>query len=193
MEDIELGVLEKRIRKPRRPQLVILFITLVQLGLCLVFFNFYDVMFNMSSHGTAGLVGAAMSGLSQSLLQLLTKKYNYDAIVKFQVWGVMNGIWTRFWTELLSTTFSRWPIKVLLDQAFGNPFAVFAFTSLSAFWEGYDIDLYLQKNYFQALKVSLLIWPIASFLQFIVIPEKYIVLFNTVVNFAWIVILGLLM
>lgn len=190
--DIEIGGLEKRIRKPRKPQILILLITVVQFALCLIFFGVYDRLYARSSHGTAGLVGAAMGGLSQSLLQLLTRKYNFDGIVKFQVWGVINGVWTRFWTEQLTMRFHQWPVKVIFDQLMGNPLSVFAFTSLCAVWEGYDVDLYIQKNYLSALKVSLLIWPIASVLQFVVIREKYIVLFNTLVNFAWMVTLGLL-
>jgi len=190
--DIELDVLEKRIRKPRRPQFLVMAIALLQLALCFLFFSQYDKLYSKSSSGTAGLVGAAMSGLSQALLELLTKKYDYGKIVKFQVWGVINGVWTRFWTEQLTTRFQMWPAKVALDQTLGNPLSVFAFTSLSAFWEGYDVDLYLQKNYMSSLKASLLIWPLASVLQFIVIPKQYIVLFNTFVNFAWMITLGLL-
>lgn len=190
--DAEVGVLEKRIRKSRKPQLLVLQITLLQFVLCLVFFGFYDQLYGRSTHGTAGIIGASMSGLSQSLLQLLTGKYNYATIVKFQVWGVINGVWTRFWTEQLSVRFQHWPSKVLLDQTLGNPLAVFVFTSLSAFWEGYDIDLYLQKNFVAALKISLLVWPASSIAQFVLIPERYIVLFNMVINFAWMVILGLL-
>lgn len=190
--DVELGVLEKRIRRSQRPKIQLLLATVAHLAACLVIFGFHDRLYRGSTYGSAGLVSAAMSGLSQGLLQLLTNKVDFASVLKFDVWGVINGVWTRFWTEQLFNRYERAPMKILWDQLLGNPLGVLIFTSLSAFWEGYDVDLYLQKNYLPALKISLLVWPLASVAQFLVVPQKYIVLFNTVINFAWTVILGLL-
>lgn len=191
--DPELGSLEKRIKRPRRPKIFALFLTLVQALFSLAVLGSYGKLYRRSAAGTAGLAGALLCGLSQSLLQVLTNKHYPSTILRFQVWGALNGVWTHFWAGQLIEKFEYQPFRVLWDQAFGNPFGIFAFTSFTAFWEGYDVDLYLQKHYVNTLKMSWFIWPLASVIQFYLIPQKYVTLFNITMNFGWTVVLGLLM
>lgn len=191
--DPELGSLEKRIKRPRQPRLLALFFTFIQGFLSLIILNYYGGLYRRSAAGTAGLVGALLCGLSQSLLQVLLNKYYFPTILRFQVWGLLNGVWTHFWAGQLIERFQYKPLRVLWDQIFGNPFGVLGFTSFTAFWEGFDVDLYLQKHYFATLKLSWFVWPLASVVQFYVIPQKYVTLFNTTMNFGWTVALGLIM
>lgn len=188
---IEVGLLEKRVRKSRHQLLLFLFIGVVHLVACLVLFILYEGLYETSTRGTAAVIGVAMGGLSESVLQLYTRKYSFPTIVEYQVWGAFNGIWTRSWTEMLYTHLQHPLLMILADQLFGNPLAIFFYTGLNAFWQGYDIDLYMQKNYKSTLKISLIIWPVASCLQFTVVPENFIVLFNIIVNFVWVLILGM--
>lgn len=188
---IEVGLLEKRVKKPRYELLLIVCTGFAHLVACLALFIYYEDLYKCSTRGTAAIIGVSMGGLSESLVQLYTRKCSLAGIVKFQVWGALNGIWTRCWTEKLHEL--ETPLfMVFLDQLIGNPLSVFFFTGLSAFWQGYDVDLYVKKNYVPTLKASLFIWPLASALQFTVIPESHIVLFNVVVGFLWVLILGVL-
>ncbi|GMM52900.1 hypothetical protein DASB73_038630 [Starmerella bacillaris] len=187
---IEVGLLEKRVKKPRSLQILVILATVFHTALCLVLLILYEKLRDLSTRGTAAIIGAAMGGLGECLLQLYTKKYSFSDILRFQVWGVLNGIWTRCWTEKLIFHLKQKPLMILVDQLFGNPLSIFFFIGLTAFWKGYDIDLYIQKNYLPALKLSLIIWPIASTLQFTVIPRNFILIFNIVVSFIWVIVLG---
>lgn len=188
----EASALKLRIRQPRtRNTVLVAFAAGLSIALCVVF-RFYSQLWRRSSVGTSALVSGCMCALSQCLIQLFLRRSEFTPILKFMVWGVCSGVWSRLWTALLNSKYDQAIRKVLWDQCFGNPVSIFMYMSLSAFWEGYNVDLYLEKNFTPAFKKSLLVWPLASFLQFYVIPDHHITLFATSVNFIWTLILGLI-
>lgn len=84
------------------------------------------------------------------------------------------------------------PLRIICDQAIGNPTNILIFLSFVAYWDGHDADKYFRQVYFKTLKTSYLIWPIASTIQFYWLDPKYLVPFNSVVNVLWTFILGIL-
>lgn len=186
---MDVEPLEKRVVR-RKPWIFI--ISAIQTVLTILVFWFLSALEGRSPYGAAALTSSLLGGLSQSIYQGLTGQFKPDRVAKFQVWGVFVGVWTKFWTDQLAHKYQDPYRKILWDQLLGNPFCVFLFTSFNAFWEGYNMDLYLQVNYKPAIKASLAIWPITAIIQFTIIPQHSIFIFNSVVTFFWNVILGLL-
>ncbi|ANB13410.1 hypothetical protein AWJ20_1701 [Sugiyamaella lignohabitans] len=67
----------------------------VQIALVVGCFITYEKLFRASSYGAAALAAGSMSGLAQGLLQAATsRQIKISTILKFYVWGVLNGLWT---------------------------------------------------------------------------------------------------
>lgn len=190
--DIESGRSEKPSQLLPKNRLLLGVGLAIQIGLSVLVFWFYDALYNRSPAGCAALVSMSLCATSQLLVQLFTNRFDLSRLVKFYVWGAQNGIWTRFWTEQLTNKLEWTITKVLWDQIYGNSMGIFMYISLSGYWEGYNLTLYLQENYWNSLKASWLVWPVASLVQFYVVPHRYIALFNTAVNFVWTIVLGLI-
>lgn len=190
--DKELGLSEKPRRQKPTAKWLLAGALIFQICVCAALFWFYDNMYNCSPMGCAAVVSMALSGTSQLVVQLLTNSVDISRLIKFYVWGALNGMWTRFWTEQLTIRFQLTVVKILWDQIYGNPMGIFMFLSLSGYWEGADVTAYLQRNYWSSLKASWFVWPAASVAQFLIVPHRYIALFNTAVNFMWTIVLGLI-
>ncbi|CAN6668739.1 hypothetical protein TRVA0_041S00100 [Trichomonascus vanleenenianus] len=172
------------------PLVVVVSIQLTLVALCVFFF---DNIYNASSVGASAVASSALAGLSQGLLQFfIEKRLQPASLLKFYVWGVVNGIWTKFWTDQLNSSFTSAGPKIFWDQFVGNPISIFLFISYSAYWDGHNVDRYLGLNYMKTLKASYVIWPLASAITFCLLPVEFIVPFNGVVNLIWTTILGLL-
>lgn len=157
---------------------------------CMVF---YDRLYQASAGGAAAVVSCSLAGLSQGLLQLfVTQRLVVSKLAKFYVWGAISGVWTKFWTDQLSTNIAVPGFRVFWDQVIGTPISMFLFISYSAYWDGINVDRYLNMNYWKTLRASYVIWPASSAVCFCLLPLELIVPFNGMVNLIWTMILGFL-
>lgn len=168
-------------------------VVVVQLTLSACCLIFYDHLYHASPGGAAALVSCSLAGLSQGLLQLfVTRKLTPSKLIKFYTWGIISGVWTKFWTDQLSLKIQSPGFKVFWDQTIGTPISMFLFISFSAYWDGINVDRYLNTNYWKTLRASYVIWPASSTICFCVLPLEMIVPFNGVMNLVWTMILGLI-
>lgn len=83
-------------------------------------------------------------------------------------------------------------MRIIFDQLIGSPTSLLLFLSFAVFWDGHDADKYFRRVYWKTLKMSYLIWPFASAIQFYWLDPKYLVPFSSIVNMVWTFILGFL-
>lgn len=206
-DDIELGLLKDKPadwapektkasgshihRPPWNLKLFILvFFQLASTAAVVVHFDYLEAQ---SPLGLAALICLCLSGLSQGITQaFITRRANFSQLFKFYVWGVINGVTTKMWTELLIAKVPITILRVVFDQLGGNPMFQLAFLSLSAYWDATSISATLHESFWKTLKSSWLIWPIFSMVAFFILPPNLIVPCNCVVNLTWCIILGLL-
>lgn len=206
-EDIELGLIKDKpaewapetgsaekhhIHRPPW-NLKLLLLVFVQLASTAVVILHFDQLETQSPLGLAALICLCLSGLSQGITQaFITRRPNYSQLFKFYVWGVINGVTTKMWTDMLIARVPVTIFRVVCDQLCGNPGFQVMFLSLSAYWDATSISATLHESLWKTLKSSWLIWPIFSMVAFFVLPQNLIVPCNCVVNLTWCVILGLI-
>lgn len=207
-EDVELGKLYARQggHKPRRGSVykrgrrplnssiiaVLLSSLAMQATIMYLVVHFYEDLYTRSPYGSAALVSGALSGISQGVVQtIVLRRPNLAKLLKFYVWGIIVGLWTKFWTDQLTSLSHHAVVKIICDQVIGNPFSTFMFISFSGYWDGVNVDNYLNSMYFRTLRSSYIIWPIASTINFFYLPLEYMVPFNACVTLVWNIILGI--
>lgn len=182
---------------------------------------FFDKWYSITPFGSSALVSCLLCGFAQGLLQLIVYRHAKPGnLLKYYVWGVLNGIWTvstllfisvvlsyclyiyfftsntpsmqKWWTDNLSNSVSNIPLRIICDQIIGNPTNLIFFLSFVSYWDGRDINQYFQLTYLKMLKTSYIIWPLASTIQFYFLEPRFLVPFNSVINVFWTVILGIL-
>ncbi|KAG5356569.1 hypothetical protein CJU90_1910 [Yarrowia sp. C11] len=205
-DDIELGLIkdkpaewapesagsEKHIHRPpwNMKLFAVVLFQVITVGVVILHFTELETQ---SPLGLAALICLCLSGLSQGITQaFITRRSNYSQLFKFYVWGVINGVTTKMWTDMLIARVPVTILRVLIDQLCGNPGFQLMFLSLSAYWDATSISGTLHESFWKTLKSSWLIWPIFSMVAFFVLPQNLIVPCNCVVNLTWCVILGLI-
>lgn len=154
---------------------------------------FYSKIYSVSPYGSSAFVSCLLCGFSQGLLQLIVhRRFHPMSLLKYYCWGIVNGLWTKWWTDSLTGTVERVPLRILCDQTIGNPTNLLIFLTFISYWDGRDIEKYFHQTYFKMLKTSYIIWPIASTIQFYFLDTRYLVPFNSLVNVFWTVILGII-
>ncbi|VVT50598.1 uncharacterized protein SAPINGB_P002817 [Magnusiomyces paraingens] len=153
----------------------------------------YPRLYSISPFGSSAIVSTLLCGFSQGLLQLIVhRRLNPSALLKFYCWGIINGLWTKWWTSSLSVIVPSIPLRIFCDQAIGNPTNLLIFLSFVSYWDGREIETYFHQTYFKMLKTSYIIWPFVSTIQFYLLDPRLIVPFCSVVNVFWTVILGII-
>jgi hypothetical protein len=179
--------------RKKTDQAILALVIVAQLLSLLAGFYFYPRWYNISSLGAASVISCLLCGFSQGLLQLIVhRQYSGANILKYYCWGVINGIWTKWWTDRLFETVASRVLRIFCDQLIGNPTNILLFVSFMIYWDGHDADKYFRQIYIKTLKTSLLIWPIVSTIQFFWLDPKYLVPFNSIINVFWTFILGIL-
>lgn len=135
-------------------------------------------------------LGAATAMLAQSFNQFYRKKLNYSKILKFLIWGIINGCFTNLWIDLLVFRFENLAYRVLVDQMVGAPFFQLIFNILSNLWDYGEISTNFKVIYLRSLKYSYCFWPFFSIASFIFIPQQFLFHCNCLANLFWSLILS---
>lgn len=98
-----------------------------------------------------------------------------------------------FWYQYLARTFPGTSFKVVLKKfvfdrlIFPPPLVLSFFVSQTLMnggsWE--DVKIRVRKNYINVMKMNLLIWPAAIFVNFRFVPLDFQVLYSNIVGFFW--------
>ncbi|VVT53275.1 uncharacterized protein SAPINGB_P003491 [Magnusiomyces paraingens] len=174
-------------------QLIIGAVVIAQIASLVLMAFYYKSMYSVSPYGCCALVSFLLCGFSQGLLQAIVhRRLHIMGLLKYYCYGVLNGLWTKWWTDNLMEAVEHVPLRVLLDQTIGNPINLLIFFTFVSYWDGRDIESYFHQTYFKMLKTSYIIWPFASTIQFFFLDPRFLVPFNSLVNVFWTVILGII-
>lgn len=157
----------------------------------LVFLYSYDYLISIHRQFGPACLGAATAALAQSLNQLWKYKVSDSRLLKFVVWGLINGYFTALWLDVLVVQIPNPVLRIVLDQTVGAPLFQLTFTVLSSMWDG---DLMpapqVRATFLRSLRYSYCYWPFVSMALFTLVPQNRMVFFNCLANFIWNVILS---
>lgn len=136
------------------------------------------------------LLGAASAALAQTVTQFMKHKYSTNKLLKFLVWGCINGCFTALWIDVLVSRVENIFYRVLLDQTVGAPCFQLIFSVLSSLWEDTNAGTSAHTNYLRSLRYSYCYWPFVSVTMFAFIPSRMMFFANCIANFVWNVILS---
>ena len=139
------------------------------------------------------LLGCFSGGLAQSINQFSRKKFKFNKIIEFMIWGSINGYFTVSWINLLMQRFENIVYRILVDQAIGAPTFQLIFNILNALWDHGEVFTKATRNaYFKSLKYSYCYWPFFSVFLFVFIPQSMMFPCNCLANLFWNLILSIL-
>lgn len=178
---------QAKLHRPASAYLYVVFETFVTLT---VYFN-YDYLTTIYRQLGPACMGAATAALAQSLNQLMKYKFSDSRLLKFIVWGAINGLFTALWLEVLVVQVPSPIFRIIIDQTVGAPLFQLTFTILSNMWDG-DSQLTpaVQAAFIRSLRYSYCYWPFISTAMFTLVPPERMVICNCVANFIWNVILS---
>ncbi|KAG5419773.1 hypothetical protein I9W82_001653 [Candida metapsilosis] len=137
------------------------------------------------------LLGCFSGGLAQSINQFSRKKFKFNKIIEFMIWGSINGYFTVSWINLLMQRFENIVYRILVDQAIGAPTFQLIFNILNALWDHGEVFTKATRNaYFKSLKYSYCYWPFFSVFSFVFIPQSMMFPCNCLANLIWNLILS---
>jgi len=147
----------------------------------------------MAKSFSAGLL-LAVADYTCQRFENSKKEIDLGRILRVAMFAAVLGVPAlNIWYGLLD---SQWPghtlkfvlIKLLLDQFFFTPMSILIFFVLLGFGEGKifkDITVDLRQNFFSTMKTSLIIWPLASFINFYFVDARYRLVFVGCVSIFW--------
>ncbi|KAK5579581.1 hypothetical protein RB653_009265 [Dictyostelium firmibasis] len=144
---------------------------------------------------TKALTSATLSFISSVVAQkfIEKKKINWNAVIKFTIWGLISSPLVHYWHIILDRLFKNikdkyqsWG-KLIVDQLVFAPFINIAFYSVLAILDGKpkSILFKLYFDLFPTLKASWKVWPLAQLINFRFVPSHLRVLFGNLVGFCW--------
>ena len=154
-----------------------------------IYYN-YDNLLTVHRLLAPALLGASTASLAQSMNQYVKKKLNFNKIMKFMVWGVINGSFTVLWIEFLMSRTDNLFYRILIDQLVGAPSFQLIFNVLSTLWDTGEISHNTKALYIRSLKYSYCFWPFFSMVSFGFIPQPLLFPANCLANLIWSLILS---
>lgn len=136
------------------------------------------------------LLGCSSGALAQSINQYFKRKFYLNKIVKFMIWGCINGYFTVAWINILVTRIDNLPARIIIDQLVGSPSFQLIFNILNTLWD--QGELYTSStghSFVKSLKYSYCYWPFFSILLFMLIPQSLMFPCNCLANLLWNIIL----
>lgn len=131
------------------------------------------------------LLGASTAALAQSFNQFIRKKFSFNRICKFIVWGSINGCFTVLWIDLLINQIDNLIIRIITDQLIGAPIFQMVFNILNTLWDNGEITSSIRTTYLKSLKYSYCFWPFFSIISFMLIPQSMIFPASCLANLIW--------
>ncbi|GEQ69349.1 hypothetical protein JCM33374_g3020 [Metschnikowia sp. JCM 33374] len=137
------------------------------------------------------ILGAASAGLAQSLIQFFRQKISTNRLLKFIVWGSINGCFTALWIDVLVTRVDSVVYQIIVDQVIGGPLFQLMYTVLSSIWENDSIvGSAAQATFFKSLRYSYCYWPFISTSMFLLVPPQLMFFLNCLASFVWNLVLS---
>ncbi|KAK6458221.1 uncharacterized protein RJT20DRAFT_126187 [Scheffersomyces xylosifermentans] len=154
-----------------------------------IYFN-YDSLCLVSPVLGPSLLGSSTAALAQSLNQYSRMKFSLSRLIKFIVWGSINGYFTVIWIDILIMRVDNLAYRVIIDQTVGAPVFQLIFSILSSLWDHGELSVNTRNSYFKSLKYSYCFWPFFSVCSFVFIPKVMMFPANCLANLIWNLILS---
>jgi len=135
------------------------------------------------------LLGMATAALAQSTNQYVKRKFSMSKILKFCVWGLINGSFTVMWIDALIQSIDNLVFRIMVDQLVGAPTFQLIFNILNSLWDHGELSYNTRNAYFKSLKYSYCYWPLVSCTMFVFIPQDSMFPANCAANLVWNLIL----
>ncbi|PSK39355.1 hypothetical protein C7M61_001965 [Candidozyma pseudohaemuli] len=138
------------------------------------------------------LLGASTAALAQSMNQLYKGRLSVSKLLKFLIWGCINGCFTALWIDTLVARVDSVFYRILIDQLIGAPSFQLTFHLLGKVWDvaepGHPSPSF--STFLTALSISYCYWPFVSIAMFVFIPQLLMFISNCVANLIWNMILS---
>lgn len=149
----------------------------------------YDSFLQLNPLLAPSLLGALTAALAQTFNQFVKNTYALNKIVKFIVWGVINGCFTEMWINIVMSI-DNFFLRILVDQSIGGPGFQLIFSVLNSLWDSGTLNRGTFNAFFKSLKYSYCYWPFVSVLLFGFLPKDTIFPCNCAAALVWNVILS---
>lgn len=116
------------------------FLTVVEFISLIIVVKHREVIDNVHQLLNSVLLGILGATFGQSVIQLF-KQVHYSKLVKFFIWGAINGILSSLWIDTLVYKFPDVFTRVMVDQLVGSPFFQLLFIILNCLWENTNISI----------------------------------------------------
>ncbi|WLF81696.1 hypothetical protein PVL30_005496 [Lodderomyces elongisporus] len=137
------------------------------------------------------ILGCSSGALAQSINQFQRRKFTINKILKFMIWGSINGYFTVAWINILMNNFDSLVYRILVDQAIGAPIFQLIFNILNTLWDSGELFSKSTRNsYIKSLKYSYCYWPFFSVFSFMFVPHTMMFPCNCLANLIWNIILS---
>lgn len=160
------------------------------ISLCITYYE-YDGIALIHPMLAPTLLGCVSGALAQSTNQYLKKKFTVNKIIKFMVWGSINGFFTSAWINILVTRIDNMFYRIIIDQTVGAVSFQLIFNILNSLWDqGEVFSSTTWASFLKSLKYSYCFWPFFSILLFMFIPQSMMFPSNCLANLFWNLILS---
>lgn len=150
----------------------------------------YDTLLEIHKLLAPALLGSSTAALAQSINQYSKAKFSSSKIYKFLLWGVINGVLTVLWIDMLNFQFESLPYRIIIDQLIGQPTFQTIYNILSAIWENGELSSIVLPVHMRSLKYSYCFWPFFSIIAFTFLPKAAFFPANCLANLVWNIILS---
>ncbi|ODV81873.1 uncharacterized protein CANTADRAFT_127621 [Suhomyces tanzawaensis NRRL Y-17324] len=168
----------------------LLLLLLVETVISLVVYYNYEHIGSLYTLLAPTLLGASTAALAQTLNQYQKKKLSINRILKFIVWGSINGYFTVLWIDMLIFQFDNLFYRIAVDQLVGAPTFQLFFTILNSLWDHGELTKKTRIAYMISLRYSYCFWPFFSVASFMLIPQSMMFPCNCLANLIWNIILS---
>ncbi|KAH3683219.1 hypothetical protein WICPIJ_005809 [Wickerhamomyces pijperi] len=192
--DLEKNIFQERLTTPKPSHSKQFIYALTVIHVVLVCINIVNHKILVKFHPLLNSItlGVLTSGLAQCCIQCF-KPVSYKKLMKFYVWGSVNGVLSSMYIDYLLSMFpedNQLVPRFLTDQIIAGPLFQFVFMSFHCLWEDIDLVSTLKAGFMRNLMASYCVWPIASIIGFGGwIDESWIFSFNCFVSLVWTVVL----
>ncbi|QWU89088.1 hypothetical protein CA3LBN_003411 [Candidozyma haemuli] len=157
-----------------------------------VIYSSYTKLVSLYSFLAPTLLGASTAALAQSMNQLYKGRLSVSKLLKFLIWGCINGCFTALWIDTLVARVDSVFYRILIDQLIGAPSFQLTFHLLGKVWDvaepGHPSPSF--STFITALSISYCYWPFVSIAMFVFIPPSLMFISNCVANLIWNMILS---
>ncbi|CUM65198.1 uncharacterized protein PRCAT00002826001 [Priceomyces carsonii] len=164
----------------------------IETTLSIVFYHYYEKIEEVNLLLAPALLGASTAALAQSFNQAQKLKYSINRVLKFTVWGIINGTLTALWINLLMQRIKNLSYRILVDQLLGVPIFQLIFNVLNSLWDQGELGSNTRINYLKALRYSYFFWPFFSICLFLFFPQRVMFPANCLANLIWNLILSMI-